>query len=527
MKITRRALFGLTLLLLLPALLINLGLLTFIDDEGIRSLVALEMDLSGNWITPTLHGHYYYKKPPLYNWILGAWYQITGEINEFYARIPTVVALLGYAASIFLWLRPKYGTRFAFLSALILITCGRILFYDSMLALIDMTFSWMMFLLFMVVYHFMEKKKYRSLFLLSYLLCAVGFLLKGLPSIVFQGTTLLAWFIYQKQFRKLFSVQHLFGGLVFTLLVGGYYLVYDQYNSLENVFTTLFTESTQRTPTNFSFWETFGHIFTFPLEMIYHFLPWSLFLLFFFRKDIRTILREDSFITYCVFIFLANILVYWISPEVYPRYLLMHAPLIFISYLYLYDFHRKKQTWQYRLVDRLLFGLMVLLSLAAWAPLFLETSREVSYYIPKTIFGVFILTGATIAYQLQKENRLLYLLIFLLGFRIIFNFFVLPDRNANDFGDTVRKQSKAVGAKRLETDLYVYKDLLMEPAISFYLTNSRGTIIPRRFENFPKDALYIIHPDSFPEVQLDIIVDSLPLRHGERPVYKVAKIKNQ
>jgi 4-amino-4-deoxy-L-arabinose transferase-like glycosyltransferase len=527
MKITRQALYRLILLLLLPALLINLGLLAFIDDEGIRSLVALEMKLSGNWITPTLHGEYYYKKPPLYNWILGAWYQVTGEINEFYARIPTILALLAYAASIFAWLRPKYGTRFAFLSAFLLVTCGRILFYDSMLALIDMTFSWMMFLLFMVVYHFMEKKNYGSLFLWSYLLCAVGFLLKGLPAIVFQGTTLLAWFIYQRQFRKLFSWQHVVGGLVFVVLVGGYYLVYDQYHSLENVFTTLFTESTQRTPTHFSFWETFGHIFTFPLEMVYHFLPWSLFLLFFFRKDILSILRQDRFITYCVFIFLANILVYWISPEVYPRYLLMHAPLIFIAYLYLYDWHRKTQSWQYRLIDRLLFGLMAVLSLAAWAPLFLESSQSVAYYIPKTLFGGLILIGATVGYQLQKSNRLLYLVVFLLGFRLIFNFFVLPDRNANDFGDTIRKESKRMGTQYQDTELYVYKDLLMEPAISFYLTNSRGSIIPRKFNNLHEDALYIIHPDSFPTVELDIIIDSLPLRHGERPVYRVAKIKKK
>lgn len=527
MKITRWTLYGLILLLLLPALLINLGLLAFIDDEGIRSLVALEMKLSGNWITPTLHGEYYYKKPPLYNWILGAWYQITGEINEFHARIPTVLALVGYAASIFAWLRPKYGTRFAFLSAFLLVTCGRILFYDSMLALIDMTFSWMMFLLFMVVYHFMEKEKYLGLFLLSYLLCAIGFLLKGLPAMVFQGTTLLAWFIYQRQFKKLFSWQHVLGGLVFVMLVGGYYFVYDQYNSLENVFTTLFTESTQRTPTHFSFWETFGHVFTFPLEMIYHFLPWASFILFFVRKDILKILRQDRFITYCVFIFLANILVYWISPEVYPRYLLMHAPLLFTSYLYLYDWHRKERTWQFRVIDRVLFGLMVLLSLGAWLPLFLESSQSVPYYLPKTLLGVVLLSGATIGYQKQSSNRLLYLVVFLLSFRLIFNFFVLPDRNANDFGDSIRKQSKAIGSSRLETSLYVYEDLLMEPAISFYLTNSRQRIISRKFDDFPEEALYIIHPDSFPKVELDFVVDSLPLRHGERPVYRVAKIKNR
>jgi 4-amino-4-deoxy-L-arabinose transferase-like glycosyltransferase len=393
-----------------------------------------------------------------------------------------------------------------------------------MLALIDMTFSWVMFLLFITVYHYSERERYGHLFAISYLLCAIGFLLKGLPSIVFQGTTLLAWFIYQKQFRKLFSWKHLLGGSVFVVLVGGYYLAYHQFNSLENVFSTLFTESSQRTPTSFSLAETLKHLVAFPFEMVYHFLPWSLFILFFIRKDILSVLREDKFITYAVFIFLANVLVYWVSPEVYPRYLLMHASLLFIAFLYLYDFHRKKRTWQYIVIDRFFMGLCVVLSLAAWAPLFVESTQQVANYIPKTILGALILNGATVGYIRQKENRLLYLVLFLLGFRLIFNFFVLPDRNANDFGDVIRKQSIAIGENYKEVDLYVYKDLLMEPAISFYITNSRGAIIPRKFYNFPKDALYIIHQDSFPDLKLEV-VDTLPLRHGKRPVYQIAKIK--
>ena len=271
-------------LLLFPALLINLGLLAFIDDEGIRSLVALEMDLSGNLITPTLHGSYYYKKPPLYNWILLSWYQTSGSITEFYARIPTIFALLGYAASLFFILKPKYGTKFAFLNAMFLVTCGRILFWDSMLALIDMTFSWVTFLLFMVIYHYFEKEKFWHLFLISYLLTAVGFLLKGLPAIVFQGTTLLFYFAYRRRFLKLFSIQHILSGLLCVGIIASYYLVYHQYNSLENVFTTLFTESSKRTAAHFGLWKTVQHLVAFPFEMIYHFLPWTIFVILFFKK---------------------------------------------------------------------------------------------------------------------------------------------------------------------------------------------------------------------------------------------------
>ena len=87
-------LYGFAVLLLFPALLINLGLIAFIDDEGIRSLVALQMKFSGNYITPTLFGEYYYNKPPLYNWILLAFFEFTGIANEWTARIPTLIFLL-------------------------------------------------------------------------------------------------------------------------------------------------------------------------------------------------------------------------------------------------------------------------------------------------------------------------------------------------------------------------------------------------------------------------------------------------
>ncbi len=40
--------------LLIPALLINLGMLPLIGDEAIRAVVALEMMASGDYITPTL-----------------------------------------------------------------------------------------------------------------------------------------------------------------------------------------------------------------------------------------------------------------------------------------------------------------------------------------------------------------------------------------------------------------------------------------------------------------------------------------
>ena len=344
--------YYIVILLLLPAaLLINLGLMTFIDDEAIRSLVALEMKLSGNYITPTINGVYYYNKPPLYNWILLLFFSLAGYIDEWIARIPTVVCLLGFAATVFFVFRQHYGNRTAFIHALVLITCGRILFWDSMLGLIDICFSWVMFGLFMVVYHEFRKGNFLRLFLFSYLLTATGFMMKGLPALVFQAITLFVYFVYKRSFKRLLSLHHVLGIALLSGILLAYYATYHQYNDLSNVFSTLFDESVKRTGARFGLWETVLHTAIFPFEMVYHFLPWSLMIVYLLRRDILQLLRKDDFMAFNLMVFLANIVVYWTSPEVYPRYLLMLAPLIFAVFIWLHDIHTSEKSLSFRLID--------------------------------------------------------------------------------------------------------------------------------------------------------------------------------
>lgn len=523
MKVKRKWLYIGALLLLAPALLINLGLHTFIDDEAIRALVALEMQLSGNYVTPTLHGEYYYNKPPLFNWLLLGFFSLTGAINEFTARLPTVLATLGFSATIYYFFRRHYDQKTAFLNAFFYITCGRVLFWDSMLALIDTTFSWVIFTLFMVIYHEFEKQRWYRLFLLSYLLAATGFLLKGLPAVVFLGITLLVYFAYRRQFLRLFSLPHVAGGLLFLLIVGSYYLLYNQYNALDTVFTKLVTESSKRTVVNYGIGSTILHFFSFPFEMVYHFLPWSLMILYFLRRNILKILLEDPFIAYNLLIFLANIIIYWTSPEVYPRYLLMLAPLIFSAFIYLHQVHRREGSRTYRLIDRLLLVFCIAVTLLSYTPLFLPFTEWHELLWLKTLVVALPLTGLTILYQRLREERLLVMILFLLVFRVGFDIFVLPDRTRNDFGAVSRVSSERVGREFADKPLYLYKDIEMQATNSFYLTNEKGAIIPRKSSDFDPDAFYIIYPQA-PNAPAYIQVDQFWVRHGQLN-FHVGKLK--
>ena len=70
---------GLIVLSAIPAYFWMLGAMPLAADEGVRSTVALEMILSDNYVVPTLFGEFYYRKPPLYNWLIIAFFKCFGS----------------------------------------------------------------------------------------------------------------------------------------------------------------------------------------------------------------------------------------------------------------------------------------------------------------------------------------------------------------------------------------------------------------------------------------------------------------
>lgn len=506
--------------LLFPALLINLDLIAFINDEGIRSLVTLEMMMSGDYIAPSLFGERYYNKPPFYNWILLFFFKLTGKINELTARIPTLFFLALYAWTVFYFFKKYFSVKIAFLNAFLLITCGRILFWDSMLGLIDICFSWVIFSMFMIVYHKFQKKQFYQLFGWAYLFTAIAFLLKGLPAIVFLGTTLLAQFISQKQLNKFFSLYHLFGGFIFFFVIGGYYFLYSQNNSLETILGVLFSESFKRTFIEHGWVDTISHFFTFPFEMIYHFLPWSVFVIFFFRKSTYQIILKNDFIRYNILIFLATIFVYWISVEVYPRYLLMHVPLIFSTYLYVYFENKKRQTLLYRFLKRLFFISCLLAILTTLSLVFFRESLMVAYFYFKVASIFIVLTILTYLYKKLKNQEIIIIVLVLLVIRIGFNWFVLPSRLDVEWSTQMKKSSIEIGRKF--QPLYGYKSSVgWQPANAFYLTRETDNILKSHYENFDTCAYYLIHDRFKCEVDFEELGT---MRMSNKELYYIGKI---
>lgn len=504
-------------LLLLPVLLTNLGLLGFYGDEGIRALVALEMRISGNYITPTMFGELYFNKPPLYNWILLLVFNLTGRTDEFTARLPTVFFLLAYAttvwyfvkkhtrsstpnASIFNPLLESSVSQFSILNSLALITCGRILFWDSMLALIDTSFSWAMYAMFMVIFTQGDRERFGRLFTISYLLAAIGFMLKGLPALVFLGIALVAYFFWVKKWRPLFSLAHLGGMAIFGTLVGGYYLAYAMQNGgLSTVFSTLFSESAKRTFVEYGIGKTVLHLFTFPFEMTYHFLPWTLLALYLLRKNALQLIQQHRFIAWNALVFITTMLPYWASVEVYPRYLLMHVPMAFTVLFYLHFKNQEVGSPTVRWVEGIFQALCWGMLAASFAPLLWPAVQQVPFLYLK----VGVLAGAMglllWAFRQWEAQRLLVLVAVLLIARLAFDWFILPHRLEIDCNTKVR-QTTLDAVKKLEgRPIYIYKESLgIEPTTGYYFTRETNQILRRKKEDFDLEARYILNAYAYP-----------------------------
>jgi 4-amino-4-deoxy-L-arabinose transferase-like glycosyltransferase len=453
--------------------------LRYDDDEARRALVTAEMMLSGDYITPTINGEIYLNKPPLYNWIVSGYFRVFGDYSMFAFRLQVIVALLLTGFVIYRFTKKHTSELIAFFTAFAYMTNGRILIYDSFIGLIDTSFTLVVFLSFMLIYHFGEKKKYYHLFLFTYALAALGFLMKGMPALVFQGLTLITYFTWRKKFRVLFQLPHFAGIGLFLVITGSYYLSFFNRNELDPliVFGNLLNESSKRTPGHFSIGRNILHFFSFPLEMLFHYAPWTLFVVALFQKKLGPALRRNDFIFYCLLVFLVNFPLYWLSPEVYPRYLFMFLPLIFSIFFYLYFEILDENSWQHKLVNIVIIVICVVLFVTFLILPFTGLTKQAVFY-PVVLA---IIMAFLIWYFFRvKEIRLFVFLLALLVFRMGFNWFILTERAvkykvAEARGEEIARITNGKGLFILQGSSIGNFD-----GLSFHIATRRGEVLKIR-----------------------------------------------
>ncbi|MBK9982504.1 MAG: hypothetical protein IPP15_08775 [Saprospiraceae bacterium] len=509
------ALTGMALLLCLPAFLLNLGSVAFIGDEGIRTLVALEMKLSGHYLVPTLNGEGYFNKPPLYNWFIVLMSGLFGHFGEWPTRMTTLIFLGAFGWTVYFFMRKHVDRLTAISLAFMLITSGRILFWDSMLGLIDICFSWIVFLNFMALYHLGKEGRWKWMFISSYFLCSIAFLLKGLPAVVFQCISIFTTLFFYKVFRKkIFSTDHFIGAGLGLLPMLVYYILYASQVSLKNVFSILWDQSVQRTGVHYGILKTITHVFAFPFEQTYHFLPWSLLIATFFHPRFRQWLRQNPFVHFCFWMLIANLPVYWLSVQVYPRYLLMFLPLFNLIGLYiLQQTMETNQKWWtiFHYTFTFLSGIVVAMILLM--PL---NSRV---YSIQGIFLIWIIASLLMlicfaGVLFDSKRMFLWVAITLLVTRSVFNYVVLPLR-AHDFTENrCREDCMRLAAAHGDKAWFIFGKTEVHEVARYYTSGYKNQIIRKTESIQDSTGYYITDLSLYPDFPGEKI-DSLVLERGE------------
>ena len=227
----RRFLMGLFIAAAAFLYLAHIGSYHLIDlDEGRYHRVAMEMVLSGDYITPHFDYMPYFEKPIFQYWVTALSMELFG-IREFTGRILPALTGLGNVFLAFWLAKTMYNQRTGLLAAVIVATSALQLIVAS-IGVMDMALTFFIdaCLVSFYVFERTENKKYLLVF---YAAMGFGMLTKGLIAIVFPFGILFWYALLSKRPRLFLKLFYLPGIILFLVIaVPWYYLVLPEESGL-------------------------------------------------------------------------------------------------------------------------------------------------------------------------------------------------------------------------------------------------------------------------------------------------------
>lgn len=460
-------------------------------EEPRRALVAMEMLYSGEWVHTTIHGAPYYNKPPLFNWVLAGGYRLFG-IHEWVSRAVTVISHLLIALQLFLLTRRHIHERAALVAAGFYLVGGDILFYFSYVGEIDIFFSLLVVTGWFSFFGAWQKKRYALAYNALYFFMFLAFITKGLPGIVFLAFSLGIWLWYTHRFGEVFKWPHLSAILLFASLCGLYLLPFVLRGDAEVLVKTFWSESVDRTAGNYSMGKRLSTFFTFPFTLAKDIAPGVLLLLTFSRSKFKKVFVTYPLVSFAVFMIVANLWVYWISPESRSRYLYMFHPLFWVIIAAVFS-EGKPDDWKKRWLNTVFIGMASVVVIALIMGFFLLPA-----YFSYTGIRWVPLAGLAVAllciwlHRNRVHNVLWLAMGMLLVLRGVSGYIITADRSVNSKAAVDRTDAELIIKQVGNHPLYLLDSVRFSTTTSFYLEQKLGRIIP--FTSKVKSGDYIIVP---------------------------------
>src|SRR3954451_817412 len=198
-----------------------ISLRSFHFEEGYMIGVARNGMENSVWLDPHLYGWRFNERPQLMGWTVGILGLLSGGINQYVARAPHVLSLLGSCLLIF-WLVRRYASPLAGLfAAICFITCPMIL-VKVVTAEPDFLLGIILFGAFVVWWESFAAGKLGPLRWLGIgaLLGLAGYV-KGPQPLAFFGLGVGAFYLVRRQWLDLLGLA--FAGAIAAPMVGAWY----------------------------------------------------------------------------------------------------------------------------------------------------------------------------------------------------------------------------------------------------------------------------------------------------------------
>lgn len=191
------------------------------NHECFVSITAREMLESGDWTWPTCNGEPRLQKTPLSYWLVAGSAQLTGRIDEFTTRLPSVIFGVLSVAAILYFVSQWLSVRIAVISAAVWATSlGYIRYAHN--ARPEMTLTFFILLCFLSFYSAVTAKSrnkqvvYMLVFWISF---ALANLAKGPAPLPLVLIPLFFYVVIFRQWKKLFSWVLVAGLIIFLAIV--------------------------------------------------------------------------------------------------------------------------------------------------------------------------------------------------------------------------------------------------------------------------------------------------------------------
>lgn len=256
--------------LYLPAL----GTRELQGEEARRVLPGRTMLQTGDFMVPRSGGQVYNRKPPLINWVSAAAISLTGRMDEWTVRMPSVIMVLALAVVTYLALKAWLGRDISFLTSIILLTNIGFIEKGRLVEIEALYFS--LYGLALVLWLGL---RYSDRPITGWLVCGLfsglAFLAKGPPHLLYLYLIIIAVLKAEGRLKDLVRWPHLASLAVFLLIWLPWALINMRLNPQKDSTSEWSEQITHRL--GFIEFDFVNYALQIPQSFV-NFLPWAIFI---------------------------------------------------------------------------------------------------------------------------------------------------------------------------------------------------------------------------------------------------------